>query len=487
MTWMAAAIAIYLAAQLAIGFWVAPRIRSEDDFLVAGRRLGLPLTTFSLFATWFGAESVIASSARTAERGISLTTAEPFGYGLCLVVAGLVFAGPLWRRRLTTLADLFRIRYSEAVERTAAAIMIPTSLLWAAAQLRGFGHVLTTVVPLDVGAAIAVAAAFCIAYTTFGGLLADAITDLVQGIVIVAGLAVLAIVVLVKQGGSAAVIAAAGAGRVSPAGGEGGMSALGVLEEWAIPVFGSVLAAELVSRLIAARSPQVARTGALAAGGLYIAVGLLPVVVGLVGAGLVANLADGEQFLPAVARAVLHPAVYVMFAGALISAILSTVDTVLLVAGGLASHNIVAPLAGVRDERTRLRMTRGGVVVFGVIAWAIAARAGGVGELVEQASALGSAGILVVAVFGLFTGFGGPAAAVLALLAATATYLGAVAAELPYPFLGSLAASLGAFCLAGLVEARITRAGSPPESPGRRPEQRPAAGSPAAPGFRPRS
>ncbi len=46
---------------------------------------------------------------------------------------GLFFAVPLWRRRLTTFADLFRQRWSPAVERTAAVLLVPGSVLWAAA------------------------------------------------------------------------------------------------------------------------------------------------------------------------------------------------------------------------------------------------------------------------------------------------------------------------------------------------------------------
>ena len=130
MNWLLVALLGYLAAQLAIGVWVAPRIRTEGDYLIAGRQLGYPLTVFSIFATWFGAETCIASAGRAYREGVSLTTAEPFAYGLCLVLMGLVFAVPLWHRKLTTLADLFRTRFSVAVERTAAIIMIPSSLLW---------------------------------------------------------------------------------------------------------------------------------------------------------------------------------------------------------------------------------------------------------------------------------------------------------------------------------------------------------------------
>src|SRR5688500_15144610 len=118
----------YIAVQLLIGWWVSRRIRTEDDYLLAGRRMGWMLATGTVFATWFGAETCVGAAGEVFDGGVSLTSAEPFAYGLCLMLMGLVFARPLWKRKLVTLADLFRVRYSGGVERLAAVLMIPTSV-----------------------------------------------------------------------------------------------------------------------------------------------------------------------------------------------------------------------------------------------------------------------------------------------------------------------------------------------------------------------
>ena len=195
------AIAAYLTLQLAIGVWISRRIRNESDYLLAGRSLGYTFATFSIFATWFGSETVVGSAGNAFRDGVSLASAEPFGYGLCLVLMGLVFAGPLWRRKLTTLADLFRQRYSVPVERLAAVILIPGSILWAAAQIRSFGYVVATAAPsIPIDSAIGGAAAFTLLYTVFGGLLADVIHDLLQGVTIIIGLIVLLVGVLLRTG-----------------------------------------------------------------------------------------------------------------------------------------------------------------------------------------------------------------------------------------------------------------------------------------------
>lgn len=447
-----ALIGAYLLVQLGIGVWVSRRIETEADYLIAGRSLGYSLATFSIFATWFGAETIVGSAGSVYREGVTFASAEPFGYGLCLILMGLIFAVPLWRRKLTTLADLFRQRFSVRVERVAAIILIPSSILWAAAQVRAFGHVLSSASALEVETAIGIAAAATIAYTVFGGLLVDAITDLIQGGMLVLGLLAIGLVTVVNLGGPVeALDAVAASGRIGGTGGPG-VGFLEGLEAWAIPVCGSVIATELVARVIATRSATVARRSVLAAGGLYLAVGTIPVFVGLTGAGLALDLADAEQLLPVVARETLPTFGYILFSGALISAILSTVDSTLLVASGLLSHNVIVPMRRGTDERTKVRIARAGVVSFGVIAYVLALRAEGVFHLVEQASAFGSAGTLVAVVFGLFTRFGGARTAMATILAGMVSYLGGVIFESPYPFLLSLAASLATYLLGAALE-----------------------------------
>jgi Na+/proline symporter len=445
------AIVAYLLLQLGIGIWVSRRITSETDFLIAGRRLGYGLATFSIFATWFGSETVVGSAGNAYRDGVSLSSAEPFGYGLCLILMGLVFAGPLWRRKLTTLADLFRQRFSVSVERTAAVILVPGSILWAAAQVRAFGQVLATSAPgLPVDGAIAAAAGFTMLYTVFGGLLADAITDLIQGVVLIVGLlVVLGALLLAAPGG---IEPAASALHLVPR----DVPPLALLEEWAIPVAGSVIATELVGRVIATRTEGVARGSSLMAGGLYLAVGVIPLVIGLVGRTIVPGLDDAEQVVPRVAQQLLPVLLYAVFIGGFISAILSTVDSTLLVSSGLLSHNLIVPVFGVTSERTKVLVARAGVLTFGVVAWALAVRAEGVFALVEQASAFGSAGTLVTVTFGLFTRLGGPRTALATLLAGLLVYLVASYGGAPYPFLASLGASLAVY-LAGSALERVVR------------------------------
>lgn len=450
------ALGAFLVLQLGIGVWISRRIATEDDYLVAGRRLGPLLATFSIFATWFGAETVIGSAGEAYANGVSLGSAEPFGYGLCLVLMGLFLARPLWKRGLTTLADLYRARFGVGVERLAAVLLIPSSVLWAAAQIRAFGSVVSLVgeMPIDVG--IGVAALFVIAYTTFGGLLADAYTDVLQGIVLAIGLVLLLVVTIGHVGGAgAAFTAIVDSGRIDLTPQAAGPWYL-TLEAWAIPVIGSLTATEVVSRVIAARSGDVARRASLTAGAIYITLGLIPLVVALLAVQVVGPLPHAEAVLPAVAHELLPPLAFAILIGGLVSAILSTVDSTLLVASGLLTHNLIVPLARITEERRKVWIARAGVVSFGVLAYLLALNTSGVLALVEQASALGSTGVVVTVLFGLFTTLGSPRTAAVTLLVGLVSYVGGVVAGLETPFLASLALSLLTWGLGCTLDAQAS-------------------------------
>jgi Na+/proline symporter len=444
-------IGAYLLVQFAFGMLVSRRIASESDYLLAGRRLGVTLAAFSIFATWFGAETVVGAAGSIYSDGLSGGSADPFGYALCLAVLGIVVAAPLWRRQYTTFGDLFRDRYSRGVERLAVLLMVPTSVLWAAAQIRAFGQVVSASSDLEVSVAITAAAAFVVVYTVAGGLLADVVTDFVQSIAVVVGLAVLLVAVGSAQGGIANLVASIDPERLALFA-TADATPLELLEAWAVPVCGSLLAVEMLSRILGCKSAATARNATLIGAALYLVVGLIPVTIGLAGPQLAPGLDEPEQLVALLAQQHLSTFLYILFAGALISAILSTVDSCLLAAASLVSHNLVVPLRPELTERQKITTARIGVAVFGVAAYVIALYAGGIYELVATASAFGSAGIFVVGMFGLFSRVGGEASAYAALVSGVAVWAaGEYWLNWSTPYVAALVAALCAYLLAALL------------------------------------
>ena len=438
---------------LGIGAWASRRIHTETEYLIAGRALGPVLVAFSVFATWFGAETIIGASGSIYVNGLAGGNADPFGYGLCLIGAGLVFAVPLWKRGLTTYADLFRQRYSVGVERAAVLLYVPSSVIWGAAQIRAFGQVLGVATGLDLEAAIIAGAFVVMVYTLLGGLMADAVTDVVQGIALIIGLVVILGAVMTEAGGLRPSLALVEAERFQPFA-SGGRSLLRVLEEWAVPVLGSLLAAEILQRIISARSPQIAKWGTLGGAALYITVGLIPVYLGLVGPTLAPGLSDPEDLVPMLADRYLGTLTHILFSGALVSIILSTVDSTMLAAGGLLAHNAMLPLMPNLTESRRLAWTRVAVLVLGIVATLLALGTNTMYDLVLTASAFGSAGVVVVSCFGLFTRVGGPASAYAALLVGVAVWAyGDYVGDWTAPFLAAVVASFAVYLAVSWMEA----------------------------------
>ncbi len=422
MTWTLFAIILYVLAQLVVAFWVSRKITNEEDYIVAGRSLGPTLAIFTIFATWFGAETCIGAAGASYDGGIKENTADPFGYGLCVLLMGAFFAARIWKLKLTTLGDLFRRRFGAAAEKLSVVLLIPGSILWAAAQIKAFGEVLSHASSWDSQITTTCAAAVVIIYTAFGGLKADAVTDFIQGLVLVIGVVTLFVVVYFFTDGF----------DVSEIPEEkltfkGATSSWGeFFEGWAIPLCGSVFAAELVARIVATRSASVARGAALTAGTIYVSIGVLVVALGLAGTVLIPDLESGEQILMALAKSKLAIPLYIIFAGALISAILSTVDSALLVAGSLLAHNVLIQAFKIDKDSTRLKCNRFAVVVFGFIAYGLAFSSDSVYGLVEEASAFGTAGVFFCVIIGLFFKAGGKWTALLAMSFGAGSYIGAI-------------------------------------------------------------
>jgi len=449
LTWIF--ILAYLGLQLGIGLWIAKRIHSESDYFLGGRRVSLPLLTFSLFATWFGAETCLGSSAAVYRQGLSGSRADPFGFSLCLFLMGLLLAGRLRRGNYVTLADYYRERYGGLVEKFSVWVMVPSSFIWGAAQIRAFGQVIASTTPLPVEPAISVAALFILVYTLLGGLLGDIYTDFIQGIFVLSGLLFLLIVVFGDTPAWKTLLDSMEPARWSFIG--PGESVLARIDRWLVPILGSLVTQEIISRVLAAKSVSVARQASFIACGIYLAMGSIPVFLGLLGPFIFPGLTESEQFLIRLADQHLPKVLFVAFSGALISAIISTVDSILLAISALFSHNLIVPVLRIKTERGRVVMARAVVLFGGLLAYLIAIHGKGIYELVVTASSFGTAGILVVTMMGLYTRWGRKTAAIGAMatgliMTPSFTYIWKFQA----PFLTAVVGSLAVFAVVALLE-----------------------------------
>ena len=443
-------ILVYLVFQLIIGIVVSKKIKSEDDFLLAGRAMPTWLLAFSLFATWFGAETCIGTSAAVYEEGLAGSRADPFGYSLCLFLMGIFLAKKLWSGGHTTLADFYSNRYGHLVEKISVWVILPSSLIWGAAQIRAFGQIIASTSDLHVHMTMTIAFIFVVVYTLLGGLLGDILTDLIQGIIIIIGLVFLLYIVYDKNPDILNIIASQPE-RLTFKGSD--ETFFQRIDRWMIPIFGSLVTQELISRILSAKNANIAKNSAFVSGGIYIIFGSIPVLIGLIGPYVMPNLEDKEQFLILFAKNYMPTILFPIFIGALISAILATIDSILLAASALVSHNIIVPMFKIKNEKQKLFMARFTLVLCGFVAYVIALFSDGVYELVEMASSFGTAGILVITLAGLWSQWGGKFAASATLIVGILCMpISEHLLELQAPFLVTVVCCLFAFISVGWWE-----------------------------------
>lgn len=386
---------IYLLIQLLIGYWISLRIESDQDYFLAGRSLGLKVASLSIFATWFGAETCMGSSGSIFENGLSGGRADPFGYTICLMLMAFFLAAPLRKLNLVTLGDLFRLRFTPGLEKLAVLILIPSTLIWASAQVRALAQIVTVITPLDFESACILATAFVVIYTSMGGLLGDVVHDVIQGSILILGLALILYYAADHTGGLYQALVNVPNERWSFM--QPGESWLQRLDSWAIPILGSLVAQELISRVLACKSPSISRRASFLAAGIYFLIGLIPVLIGLIGPQLPFEVAHKDQFLPTIAQNLFPTTLFIIFMGALIAAILSTVDSTLLTISAFTTHNLLSHRFYYSlPEKRKLFISRLVVVVSGVVAYILASGASGIYDLVILASSFGTAGVLVI-------------------------------------------------------------------------------------------
>ncbi|HEX7081453.1 MAG TPA: sodium:solute symporter family protein [Gammaproteobacteria bacterium] len=414
-TALAVALVAFVLLMLGIGMRARSRVRSAEDYLVAGRRLSLPLASATLFATWFGAGTMLTASDQIRAEGLGAAALEPIGPGLCLVLAGAFFAGRLWRMKLLTLSDFYRRRFGPRAEVLASVIMVPGYFGWIAAQFVALAGILELFWGIPLRHGLWLVAAVGTWYTLLGGMWSVTLTDAAQAALIVVGLAVLAATMLAKlaaAGGLDALVGSVPAEHLKlvPAGDPAAL--VGWLSVLAVGALGNIPGQDLAQRIFSARSDRVASLACVVSGVLYVALGLVPAFVGLAADAL--GVQTSRSTVPALAAALMTPALGIVFVLAIIAAVMSTIESAILAPSSVLAHNLLAKL---EPRASTIALTK--VAILGVAACSLGVAYSGSSayELLESAYAVGMVGLFVPLVCGLHGRRGDERAALAAMAA----------------------------------------------------------------------
>lgn len=414
------AVVAYLVLTVLVGFLSMRWVKSSTDFVNANRQLPLFLSSAALFALWFGSETLFGATSAFLEEGILGIVEDPLGGFLCLMLFGAFFAKRLYRMNLLTLGDLYRNAYGPRVELIAAGFMLLTFFGYIAAQLVALGLLLQLLAGISLSQGILISTLVVTLYTLAGGMWAISITDFAQSIVIVAGLAWAAWLLVTEAGGWSNLAAQTPAEhfRVLP---ESQPQAWWhYLAAWMTLGLGSLPSQDIFQRMNASKSGGVAVRSFYLGGILYLCIAILPLLVVMAARVLYPDLLQGDmqQVLPRVMLAHMPLGVQVLFFGALLSAIFSTCSGAILAPASILSENLVKPLLpGKLGDKQFLLLLRLAVVLMALAGCVMALMRNNIYELVGEASVLGLVTLLVpmcVAIF--WPTFAHPVPAMLAMI-----------------------------------------------------------------------
>lgn len=406
-------VVLYLLGTLGIGIWAGTRVKNTADFAVAGRRLPLIMVVTTTFATWFGAETVMGLPAKFVQGGLNAVIEDPFGAGLCLVLVGMFFAAKLYQKNLLTIGDFYRQRFGKGVEVFCSLAIILSYLGWVAAQVTALGLVFNILTDgaMSPQTGMVVGLLAVLVYVVIGGFLAVAWTDFIQMIVLVIGLAVIAVFAADLAGGTAKVLDLArqrDLGRFLP---EPSFTQLAMfIGSGLTMMLGSIPQQDVFQRVMSAKDAKTAQRGAMIGGFSYIAFAFVPMFIVLAAVAVMGDKAlelaqnDYQRVLPSFVMGHMPLFMQILFFGALLSAIKSTSSATLLAPTTSFVENIMKQIRPGMSDRQSLVAMRVTLVIFAfaVLAYAIALQGTPIYDLVSAAYQVTLVAAFVPLVFGLY-------------------------------------------------------------------------------------
>jgi len=368
---------IYWVISVGIGLYAARHVHNTKDFAIAGRHLPFYMVIATVFATWFGSETVLGIPATFLKEGLHGVVADPFGASMCLILVGLFFAAPLYRMNLLTIGDFYKKRYGRNVEMLTTLAIVISYLGWVGAQITALGLVFNVVSggELSKVAGMWIGSGTILIYTVFGGMWAVAITDFIQMIIIVIGMLYIGNEVSGLVGGVGVVVEhARAAGKFEFWPTLDLKQIVAFAAAWITMMFGSIPQQDVFQRVQSSKTEKIAVWGTVLGGCLYFVFAFVPMFLAysatLVDPKMVADNIDTDPQMILPNLVIQHAPLFaqVMFFGALLSAIKSCASATLLAPSVTFTENILKPLLGHRlSDHKLLRAMRIVTVAFTVL------------------------------------------------------------------------------------------------------------------------
>ena len=399
---------------------------SGEEYWVAGRRIGTAVNSMAIMASLASGGSIIGVMGLAYSQGIPATLALFAGAVLGFPLASMLVARQLRNFGKYTITDFLAFRYpSNVVRYLVPSIIVVAFTIYIVAQLKAAGITAHALLGIPYDTALVVATLVFVIYVSFGGMVAITWTDVIQGVLMLVVVVGTAVAMMWRLGSPAELMqqATAVAPELGQVSGQSVASYLGYFVIWAtaIPVI-----PHIVMRVFTAKNADSARLSLNLAMLVY-SVMILTAVLAIVPVGKLhfPGLEDADQVFLRVMESEFPPLIRGIAVAAVLAAVMSTTDALLLACSSAIAHDILGSLLGKKTSDRTLSVIRiGSAWLIGLLAlyWAISPP-----ELISQFYTAGigllSASLFVPTIAGLWWKRANRVGGVAAVVSGAVTYV----------------------------------------------------------------
>ncbi|UCB51538.1 MAG: sodium:solute symporter family protein [Candidatus Zixiibacteriota bacterium] len=339
-------------------------MKTQTDFMVAGRKLPAAVLVGTLLATWIGSGSIIASAGLSYNKGFA---ALWFDAGVWVAIIVLYFVAARARKLAQfTVPDILEIRYNEVARILGSLTTIIAYTAIVSYQFKAGGMVLNMVAGIPTEQGIILTAVFVIAYTALAGMISVAYTDVVNGVVLLLGFIIGFPFLLKLAGGWGNVVATLPADRFQVLGTMTIWEALG----YSLPTMLLLLGeSNMYQRFFSAKDERAAKASVLGWISGTIFVETLIVVLAIIGSSIFIGINPESVILHSV-RHGLSPVIGCVLLAAIVAVIVSTADSFLLVPSTNIMRDIYQRFINPNVSQKKMVLySRIVVILLGIIAF----------------------------------------------------------------------------------------------------------------------
>lgn len=392
-------VAIYMVFVLVVGIITGTKVRDLEDYSISKTQYSPFILIAAIFATLVGGGSTMGVSEKVFSTGLVFLF-SCVGFVLRdLIIAFFIVPKFDKFKGCLSVGDIMAKFYGRAGKICVGIAGALQSSMYLSMQLAAVGHLLNYFIGLPYHVGILMGVGIVVVYSSFGGIKAVTITDVIQFSVLMVAVPVTFTIGLDLVGGFYGLFTSVPVDKLSfvPSSGDE-IRFYSLLLVFVIPYMNPAL----VQRLLMGRTTQQVKHALIIS-----AVGRLPYYAMVAVLGLVALILEPglqpDMAFPYLVSHILPVGVKGLAIAGVMAVIMSTADSFLHTAGLLLTHDFIKPIFGDKiDDKTELMLARSTTLIIGLIALAGAVANANIIELNILAYAFWLPAISAPLVFGIF-------------------------------------------------------------------------------------